>query len=285
MIQVRPVHPLVGAEVSGVDLTRPLDDETFAAIREAFARYSVLVFHDQPVDDEQQMAFSRRFGPLEVTKVGSRGAGTNLAYITNLDENGKRVPLGHKAILTLKANSLWHTDSSFKKVPALASVLTGRIVPPEGGETEFLSTRAVWRELPEDIKRRIDGMVAWHSYFNSRRQIDPEMMTAEEHQAVPPVKQVLVRVHPETGEKALYIASHASHIDGLPEAEGRKLLADLMEFATDRRFVYTHRWKQHDLVIWDNRCTMHRGRPFDYERHDRYMIRTTIAGDGPTVEQ
>jgi alpha-ketoglutarate-dependent 2,4-dichlorophenoxyacetate dioxygenase len=285
MIQIRPVHPMVGAEISGVDLTKPLDDATFAEIRAAFARYSVLVFHDQPVDDEQQMAFSRRFGPLEVTKVGSRGAGGHLAYITNLDESGKRVPLGHRAILNLKANSLWHTDSSFKKVPAMASALTGRIVPPEGAETEYLSTRAVWRELPEATKRRIDGLVAWHSYFNSRRQIDPEMMTAAEHQAVPPVKQVLVRTHPDTGEKALYIASHASHIEGWPEAEGRKLLADLMEFATDRRFVYTHRWRQHDLVIWDNRCTMHRGRPFDYERYDRYMIRTTIAGDGPTVEQ
>jgi alpha-ketoglutarate-dependent 2,4-dichlorophenoxyacetate dioxygenase len=285
MIQVRPVHPSVGAEVSGVDLTRPLDDTAFAAIRAAFARHSVLVFHDQPVDDDQQVAFSRRFGELEPTKVGSRGAGGPLAYITNLDEDGKRVPLGHRAILNLKANALWHTDSSFKKVPAMASALTGRIVPPEGAETEFLSTRAVWQALPAAMKKRIDGMVAWHSYFNSRRQIDPDMMTGEEHQAVPPVKQVLVRVHPETGEKALFIASHASHIDGLPEAEGRALLAELMEFATNRDFVYTHRWRQHDLVIWDNRCTMHRGRPFDYARWDRYMIRTTIAGDAPTVAQ
>jgi len=283
MLDVRPVHPLVGAEVRGLDLTRPLDDATFAAVAEAFARHSVLVFPGQPVNDNQQIAFSRRFGELEITKVGSVGAGTPLAYISNLDAEGRRVPLGHKQVLSLKANALWHTDSSFKKTPAMASALSGRVVPAEGGDTQFLSTRAVWKALPEEMKRKLDGLVAWHSYFNSRRQIDPGMMDAAEHAAVPPVRQQLVRLHAESGEKALFIASHASHIDGWPEEEGRALLAELMEFATQDRFVYTHRWRRHDLVLWDNRCTMHRGRPFDYEGEDRYLIRTTIAGEGPTV--
>lgn len=283
MLDVRPLHPLVGAEVRGLDLTRPLADDVFAEVKRAFDRYSVLVFPGQPVNEDQQIAFSRRFGELEITKVGSVGAGTPLAYISNLDAEGRRVPLGHKQVLSLKANALWHTDSSFKKTPALASALSGRVVPKEGGDTQFLSTRAVWKALPEDKKRQLDGLIAWHSYFNSRRQIDPEMMDAAEHAAVPPVRQQLVRVHPETGEKALYIASHASHIDGWPEAEGRALLAELMAFATNERFVYTHRWTAGDLLLWDNRCTMHRGRPFDYAREDRYLIRTTIAGDGPTV--
>lgn len=282
MLDVRPVHPLVGAEVRGLDLTRPLADETFAEVKRAFDRYSVLIFRGQPVNDEQQIAFSRRFGELEITKVGSVGAGTPLAHITNLKE-GRRVPLGHKQVLSLKANALWHTDSSFKRTPALASALSGRIVPKVGGDTEFLSTRAVWKALPEAKKAELDGLIAWHSYFNSRRQIDPEMMDAAEHAAVPPVRQQLVRVHPETGEKALFIASHASHIDGRPEDEGKALLAELMAFATQSQFVHVHRWQQGDLVLWDNRCTMHRGRPFDYEAEDRYLIRTTVMGEGPTV--
>lgn len=282
MLDVRPVHPLVGAEVRGLDLTRPLDDDTFAGVKRAFDHYSVLIFRGQPVNDEQQIAFSRRFGELEITKVGSVGAGTPLAHISNLKE-GRRVPLGHKQVLSLKANALWHTDSSFKKTPALASALSGRIVPKVGGDTEFLSTRAVWKALPDTKKAKLEGLVAWHSYFNSRRQIDPEMMDAAEHAAVPPVRQQLVRVHPETGEKALFIASHASHIDGWPEEEGKALLAELMAFATQSQFVHVHRWQQGDLVLWDNRCTMHRGRPFDYESEDRYLIRTTVMGEGPTV--
>lgn len=283
MLEVRPVHPMVGAEIRGLDLALPLDDATFAAIRRAFDRYSLLIFPGQPVDDEQQIAFSRRFGTLEITKVGSAGAGTPLAHISNLDAQGRRVPLGHKQVLSLKANALWHTDSSFKRVPALASALSGRIVPGNGGDTEFLSTRAVWKALPEATKAKLDGLIAWHSYFNSRRQIDPQMMDAAEHAAVPPVRQRLVRLHPESGEKALFIASHASHIDGWPEAAGRALLAELMDFATQPHFVHVHRWTKGDLLLWDNRCTMHRGRPFDYENEDRHLIRTTIAGEGPTV--
>ena len=283
MPHFEPLHPRFGARVTGVDLTRPMDDATFAEIRQAFAEYSVLVFPDQSLTDDRQIAFSRRFGPLEPTKVGSRGAGTPLVILSNLDEDGKLVPDAHRFNLVHKANALWHSDSSFKVVPALGSMLSARTVPPTGGETEFAGMIAAWEDLPAATRARIDGRIALHSFATSRDRIDPSLMTQVERDALPPVKQVMVRDIPETGKRALYVGSHAGAILGMPDEEAKTLIDELIAFATRPEIVYCHRWTEGDCVLWDNRAVIHRGRPFDRSRHPRVMVRTTIEGDGPTV--
>ena len=279
MLNVSPVHPHVGAEVSGVDLSGPLDDETFSAIEAVLHRHGVLVFRNQPLSDDQQIAFSRRFGTLELTKPGSLGAGTELVFLTNVDADGNFLTPDHRQVLTHEANSLWHSDSSFKRVPALGSALSARTIPPEGAETQFVNMRTVWNDLPSNMQAKVDGRLALHSFATSRGKIDPTLTSQIERDALPPVRQPIVRIYPPTGDKALYLGSHASHIDGMDEAEGRALIAELMAFATQERFVYTHIWGPHDLVLWDNRCTIHRARPFDAARYVRSMVRTTIAGE------
>lgn len=283
MLDIRPLHPLFGAEVRGYDV-RATADESFAGIREAFEKYSLLVLPGQEIADDEQLAFAKRFGPLEPTKVGTLGAGSGLVHLTNIDPCGQVVPPTHRQWLNTKANQLWHSDSSFKKIPALASLLSGREVPSEGGETQYVSMRAVWRELGDDMRRRLENLVAIHDYGHSRGQIDGELMTPEERKAVPPVKQVMVRRHPVTGEKGLYLGSHVSGIVGMPEKEARALVDELLAFATQPKFVYTHRWRHYDLIIWDNRFTIHRGRPFPVD-HRRTLVRATVAGDAPTVPQ
>lgn len=281
-MELRPLHPLIGAEVLGLDLRRPLGDAAFADLREAFEAFSVLVLRGQDISDDEQVSFSRRFGPLETTKVGSLGHGSNIVILTNIGPDGELMPETDREMLNTRANQLWHSDSSFKLIPALASILSGREVPPEGGETEFVSMRAVYRALPEAMRARIDPLVAIHDYSHSRGKIDTELATPEERAALPPVRQAVVREHPVTGAKALYLGSHACAIEGLPAREGGALIDELLEFATQPRFVCTHRWQPHDLLIWDNRAVIHRGRPFS-ARHRRYLVRTTVAGDAPTA--
>ena len=283
-VTITPLTPVLGAEIGGVDLTRPLDDVTFATIRAAFEEHSVLVFRDQPLDDAQQVAFSERFGPLETTVRANPAAGTYFARQSNLDiDTGEVIPPDDRRMIYQRANFLWHTDSSFKPVPSLCSLLSGRIVPPEGGNTEFASMRAAYDALPEETKRRIEGLVAEHSLVYSRSQVDPTVMTEEQKADVPPARQVLVRTNPVNGRKALFIGAHASHIVGWPVEEGRRLLKELLEFATQPQFCYSHRWQQHDLVLWDNRAVLHRATPYDTVKYKRLMQRTTVAGDAPTV--
>lgn len=283
-VTITPLTPVLGAEIGGVDLTRPLDDATFATIRAAFEEHSVLVFRDQPLDDAQQVAFSERFGPLETTVRANPAAGTYFARQSNLDiDTGEVIPPDDRRMIYQRANFLWHTDSSFKPVPSLCSLLSGRIVPPEGGNTEFASMRAAYDALPEETKRRIEGLVAEHSLVYSRSQVDPTVMTEEQKADVPPARQVLVRTNPVNGRKALFIGAHASHIVGWPVEEGRRLLKELLEFATQPQFCYSHRWQQHDLVLWDNRAVLHRATPYDTVKYKRLMQRTTVAGDAPTV--
>ncbi|HZP91545.1 MAG TPA: TauD/TfdA family dioxygenase [Burkholderiales bacterium] len=284
MLDIRPLHPLFGAEIRGIAVSGQVDDAVFAEIRGAFERYSLLVLRGQDITDDQQLAFSRRFGPLETTKVGTVGEGTELVFLTNIGPDGAIVPETHRQWLNTRANQLWHSDSSFKRVPALASLLSGREVPHRGGETQFVGMRAVWRELPEAQKRRVEGRVAVHDYAYSRGKIDPHLATEPERRALPPVRQTMVRVHPLTGEKGLYIGSHACGIEGMAQEDGRALIAELLDFATQPRFVHTHRWQRHDLLIWDNRFVIHRGRPFPSNRR-RYLVRTTVAGDAPTAPQ
>ncbi|HEX9820710.1 MAG TPA: TauD/TfdA family dioxygenase [Methylomirabilota bacterium] len=287
-LSIRRLHARFVAEVSGVELRARLDDATFAAIRDAFEEHSVLVFHDQRWSDEEQIAFTRRFGPLEETTTSiarNTQVAPQIADLSNVDPEGRMMSAEDRRMLYHKGNQLWHSDSSFKRVPAMASLLSAREVPPEGGETEYASLRAAWAALPRSMQERLDGLVAVHSFAYSRSLIAPGLLLPEQEAALPPVKQALVRANPVNGRKAVYLGSHASHILGMPVEEGRALLRELLEGATRPANVYQHRWRAGDAVMWDNRAVLHRGRPWDTTRYRRVMHRTTIAGDGPTVPE
>ena len=290
-IEVSPLHPTLGAELRGVDLTRPVSPEAFAEIETAFDRHGILVFREQAVTDEQQLAFSRLFGPLEVNP-NYAGAKMRLradvADISNLDAEGRVLARDDRRNLFNLGNQLWHTDSSFKRIPAKCSLLSARELPSSGpmgaGETEFADLRAAWDALPEARKRELDGLVVEHSIFRSRSQIGFANFNDEIFKQLPPVPQALVRHHPASGRTSLYLASHASHIVGWPVEKGRALIEELIAFATQPQFVYQHRWTVGDLVIWDNRCTMHRGRPYD-DTQRRVLHRTTVSDYANTLEQ
>ncbi|MCW5745548.1 MAG: TauD/TfdA family dioxygenase [Alphaproteobacteria bacterium] len=272
-----PLGPGFGVEVRGVGLIDVASSaDAYAAVRAAFEEHSVLLFRNQSVTDDIQTAFSRAFGPLELTKVSSVGSGTFYARLTNIGPDGALVPPTHRQALTARANQLWHTDSSFKQTPALASVLSARIVPGHGGETQFTSTRQAWDRLPPALQERLRDAVATHSYANSRSQIDPRMVTPEEHATLPPVRWRMSWRNPVNGRRALYIASHAYAIDGMGDNEAKALLARLTEEATQPQHTYIHRWLPGDVVMWDNRATMHRGRPWP-DAETRSMVRTTIS--------
>jgi alpha-ketoglutarate-dependent 2,4-dichlorophenoxyacetate dioxygenase len=286
-IQVSPLHPTLGAEVRGVNLTRALTSEVFAEIEAAFNSYGILVLPGQPVSDEQQLAFSRLFGPLEVNP-NYAGAKMRLrpdvADISNLDAEGRVLARDDRRNLFNLGNQLWHTDSSFKQIPAKCSLLSARELPSSGGETEFADLRAAWDALPQSRKRTFDGLIVEHSIFRSRSQIGFADFNDEIFKQLPPVRQVLVRHHPASCRTSFYLASHASHIIGWPVEEGRALIEELIAFSTQPQFVYQHRWTVGDLVIWDNRCTMHRGRPYD-DTQRRVLHRTTVSDVANTLEQ
>ena len=290
-IQVSQLHPTLGAEVRGVDLTLAVTPEVFAEIEAAFNRFGILVFPEQPIRDEQQLAFSQLFGPLEVNP-NYAGAKMRLrpdiADISNLDAEGRVLARDDRRNLFNLGNQLWHTDSSFKRIPAKCSLLSARELPSSGpvggGETEFADLRAAWDALPEARKRELDGLVVEHSIFRSRSQIGFADFNDEIFRQLPPVPQALVRHHAASGRTSLYLASHASHIIGWPVEKGRALLEELIAFATQPQFVYQHRWTVGDLVIWDNRCTMHRGRPCD-DTQRRVLHRTTVSDRANTLEQ
>ncbi|HKA71034.1 MAG TPA: TauD/TfdA family dioxygenase [Xanthobacteraceae bacterium] len=282
-MHVVPLGPGFAAELRGVTLAEvAADDAVYRETRAAFEEHSVLVFRGQDVTDDAQLAFSRRFGPLEVTKVGSQGAGTNLVILSTIDENGKVVPADHRLALRNKANQLWHTDSTFKRVPALASVLSARIIPERGGETEYVSTRLAFARLEEPLRRRLENSFAWHDYAHSRGKIAPDLASPEERAALPPQCWRMTWKNPSNGRAALYLASHAYAIEGVEHAAAQDLLAELIDAATAPGLSYVHAWRNGDVVMWDNRATMHRGRPWP-PHVARLMVRTTIsatAADG-----
>jgi alpha-ketoglutarate-dependent 2,4-dichlorophenoxyacetate dioxygenase len=279
-IKVTPLTPVFAAQVDGADIRQPVDEATWAEIRAAFEEHSVLVFRGADLDDDTQIAFSRRFGNLEITKSINPAAGTPFARQSNLDiKTGEVIPPDDRRMVYQLANMLWHSDSSFKPVPSLCSLLSARIVPPEGGATEFASTRAAYPSLPDAINRRVEHAVAVHDFAWSRDQVRSGFFTAEERAVYPPVRHPVVRANPVNGRKALFLGAHASHIEGLPIEDGRALLREVLEHVTQPRFRYRHEWTQGDLVIWDNRCVLHRATPYDSTRHQRLLQRTTIAGD------
>lgn len=284
-LTTRKLHPLLGAEIVGIDV-KNVDDATFKAIVDAFNEHSVLLFRGQSLADEEQVSWSRRFGPLETTirSIASQEkTPEHIANLTNVDAEDRLIPAGDKRNIFNAGNQMWHTDSSFKKVPAMASLLSAREIPPEGGETQYASMRVGYARLPEDLQRFLEGKVAIHSFVYSRGLIDDGLLPPEHAAQVPPVRQALVRVNPVNGRKAFYVGSHACEIVGMPTPEARALLRELREAATRPELVYTHRWRVGDLVMWDNRCMLHRGRPWNESRYRRVMHRTTVAGEGPTA--
>jgi alpha-ketoglutarate-dependent 2,4-dichlorophenoxyacetate dioxygenase len=287
---VCPVTPGFVAEVGDVDLSQPVAVPDLLAIREAFARYAVLIFPNQHLSADQHLDFARLFGPLETTIAIYRGEARlrlreEFADVSNLDHNNELWGEESRVRLFQLGNRLWHTDSSFKRLPALASLLYARSIPPVGGHTEFADERAAYDALADDMKRRLSSLVAEHSIFNSRARLGFSNFNDEERRAMPPVPQAIVRTIPESGRKSLYLASHAGRILGMPDAEGRALIDQLVAHATQRQFVYTHRWRVHDLVMWDNRCTMHRGTEFDDLRWKRDVQRATVCDVANSCEQ
>ena len=286
---VWPVTDQFVAEIGDVDLSKQLPDGDFRIVEDAFERYAVLVFPDQVLSQQQHIAFAKRFGPIdrsmivEVEGAKARVPG-EIADVSNLDSQGEILAPGNRLRLFQLGNQLWHTDSAFKHVPAKASLLYQRSVAQTGGQTEFADLRAAWDALPEAMKRKVEGLVAEHAIAYSRAKLG-FAMTENEQRALPPVRQALVRRHPASGRTSLYLAAHAGRILGMPDAAGRALLAELMEFATQRQFVHTHRWRTNDVVMWDNRCTMHRGRPFDDQRWKRDAQRATVEDVANTLEQ
>jgi alpha-ketoglutarate-dependent 2,4-dichlorophenoxyacetate dioxygenase len=289
VITITALHPCLGAEVHGVDLTKPVSHTDFQQIVSAFDRHSVLIFPSQPITDEQQITFSEMFGKLEIRNTYARERERiplpQVNDISNVDHEGKLLSPDDRQRMFTLGNLLWHTDSSFKQIPSICSLLSGREVSPEGGETEFADMRAAYDALGPERQRALDGLIVEHSIYHSRSQTGFADFNDSIFSKMPPVQQMLVRRHPGSGRMSLYLASHASHIIGWPVETGRALIAELMAFATQPRFVYSHTWRTNDLVMWDNRCTMHRGRPYDDLKYRRVMHRTTVQDIANTVDQ
>ncbi len=289
-VKTRQVGPCFAAEVEGVDISRPLSREDIAAIHAGMDQYAVLVFHDQKVDDAQQLAFTQSLGQIEHAIGTSLRAAdeyrlpTTFADVSNLDQHNRVFARDDRRRLFGLGNRLWHSDSSFKATPAKYSLLHALSVPTRGGNTEFAYMVAAYDTLDAETKAEVEDLVCEHSQIFSRQQLGFTDFTDEERARFAPVRQRLVRTHPATGRKSLYLSSHAGSIVGWPVPEARAFLRDLVEHGTQRQFVYAHRWTVGDLVMWDNRQTMHRARPFP-ANEPRDMRRTTLMGDGPTVAQ
>jgi alpha-ketoglutarate-dependent 2,4-dichlorophenoxyacetate dioxygenase len=289
-IKITPLHQVFVGEVSGADLREPMTPEQVAAIEAGMDRYAVLVFRDQQITDEQQIAFSQNFGKIEdsrggnITKPHEKRLQPLMVDVSNLDQSSKPYARDDRRRMFNLGNRLWHSDSSFRPIPAKYSLLSARVIATTGGNTEFADMRAAYDALDEKTKTEIEGLICEHSLMYSRGLLGFSEFSPEERGMFKPVRQRLVRTHPVTGRKSLYLASHAGTIIGWPMPEARAFLRDLTEHATQREFVYVHHWRQFDLVVWDNRQTMHRVRRFD-DREVRDMRRTTVAGDTMTTAQ
>lgn len=276
-MELKLLGPGFAAEVRGVGLAEVAErDDAYAGVRAAFEAHSVLVFRSQPITDELQIAYSKRFGPLEIAKAASRGEGTPFSVLTNIEPDGSLVPPDHKEALRARANQLWHTDSCFKDPPALASVLSARVIAPVGGETEFASMRLGWERLPEATRARLKDAYAWHDYAHSRGKIAPHLASERERATLPPVRWRIRWRNPANGRDSLYMASHTFAIDGMAQEEAQSLIAELIEHTTAPGHTYLHRWQPGDVIMWDNRCVLHRGRPWPGDK-PRHVVRTTIT--------
>jgi alpha-ketoglutarate-dependent 2,4-dichlorophenoxyacetate dioxygenase len=289
-LAIRQLQKHFVGEVSGLDLRVPLTREQAAEVEAAMDKYAVLVFHDQDITDEQQLGFALNFGEREqarggtIVKKDEYRLTTGLNDVSNLGKDGKPLARDSRAHLFNLGNCLWHSDSSFRPIPAKFSLLSARVVNPKGGNTEFADMRAAYDALDDETKAEIEDLICEHSLMYSRGSLGFLDYTDEEKAMFKPVLQRLVRTHPVHGRKSLYLSSHAGAILGMSMPEARLLLRDLTEHATQPEFVYVHKWKLHDLVMWDNRQTMHRVRRYD-QSQPRDMRRATVAGTEPTVAQ
>jgi len=283
--EVRPLTPKIGAEIRGLDLSEPLPDEIMEKVRKVWLDHVVAVFPEQDVDDEQHIEFSKQLGELELINMAAlqMDGRPEIFEATNLDANDN-IMLDENPVLAInRGNQKWHSDSSFKTVPATASMLHAYIVPKEGGETEFANMAAAYDALEDETKQRCEGLIAIHDFYWSRRDVNEQALTQEERDAIPPVRHPLIRVHPETGRKAIYVGSHTREIEGWDFEESRTLIDSLIEHGTQAEFTYRHKWNAGDMVLWDNRAVMHRGAAFEDQKVKRRLHRTTIAGTGPTL--
>lgn len=280
---VTPVHKLIGARIEELNIAHDTDSDVVSQLWSLIRRYDLLIIPNQRLTDEQQIEFSEQLGPLETTKPGSTGAGTKLVTLSNLDTDGYPVEPSHRQNLIRRANQLWHADSSFKPIPAKLSILSARKIPDHGGETQFVNMRSVYTALPKHEQEKCDGYIAIHDFAHSRKTVDPHLMTDEERAAVPPVRQPLTIDHDEHRGRSLYIGSHVSHIEGLSKNCSQQLINRLITFSTQDKFIYSHHWKVHDLLIWNNLTVIHRGTPLPDPLMPRVLVRTTIAGDKPLI--
>jgi alpha-ketoglutarate-dependent 2,4-dichlorophenoxyacetate dioxygenase len=289
-IETRPLHPTIGALMTGIDTRRPQSAAEIAAVEAAMDRHAVLVLPGQDIDDAQQLAFTRNFGPLQeganttLTATTMR-LGAAFADVSNLDKDNRRLERNDRRRMAALGNRLWHSDATFRVVPARYSLLSGRVVTTQGGNTEFADMRAAYDALDDATKREIEPLICEHSLIYSRGQLGFTDFTDDERIAMRPVRHRLVRTHPVTGRKSLLLSAHIGAIVGWPRPEAMAFVRDLMEHATRPEFVYVHRWTRDDLVIWDNRTTMHRVRRFDDLAIVRDMRRTTTMSEGPTADQ
>jgi alpha-ketoglutarate-dependent 2,4-dichlorophenoxyacetate dioxygenase len=290
-ISIRPLHPHFAGEVSGLDITQPLSRDAVAAIEAGMDRYAVLAFPDQPLTDEQQCVFSRKFGDLEVTLIGQLskpeerrlGDRLELGDISNLDARNRLRARDDQKRMYALANRLWHSDASFRAHGAGYTLLHARVVPSKGGNTEFADMRAAYDALDDATKTEIEDLVCEHSIVFSREQIGFAVEDGGNADKLRPVRHRLVATHPVTGRKSLYLSSHIGGIAGWPVPEARAFIRDLTEHATQAAFVYTHKWRVNELVMWDNRTVMHRARRFDDMHEVRDLRRTSIKGTGVTA--
>ena len=271
---VKKLHDNFGISIENIDINS-LNANEKKEIVDLFEEHSLVIIKKQVINEQEQINFTKLFGELELTKPGTLGTNSNLVILTNIDETGKVVDTDHKQSKNDRANQQWHSDSSFKIIPAHASILSGKQVPTEGGNTEFVSMRVVYENLKKDIKEKVLNLEAVHHFAHSRSKIDIKMVSQIEFDKFPPVVQPMVKTNPKNKKRALYFGSHTAYVKDLPEKESEELLTYLKEFSSQEKFIYSHTWEENDLLIWDNRSILHRGTNYN-PKEPRYLVRTTV---------
>ncbi|MDC6452010.1 TauD/TfdA family dioxygenase [Alphaproteobacteria bacterium] len=283
-MKINKLGAFIGVEIKDLDVTNIQDKKVINEILELLSEFSVVIIRNQNISDDEHIRFSEFFGELELTKVGTDGSGSKLIILRNFDEDGNIVPPSDRQRLNNLANQEWHSDSSFKKIPSKMSLLSAKMIPSKGGNTEFLSMRAVYNSLPDDLKLMIEDKFCWHDYSHGRSKIDPNLVTPQERKALPPVKQKLVLKSNKHG-KSLYLGAHCSKVDGMNEKDSAELLNNILQYTNDQKLVYSHVWEPHDLIMWDNRAVLHRATPIKGKVEKRLMVRTTVAGETSTINE
>ena len=291
-MNIVPLHEEFGAQVSGVELSKPLDAATQERLEQAINRYSVLLFRDargpsQPIDSDQQIRFSQYFGTLEEEHVTyySTGSISYVGRIGNILPDGTQFKADTRKARSQSANNMWHSDSSFREIPSLYSLLVAHEVPDEAGETEFVSARSAYQRLHANVQKNINHKVGIHDYIYSRTKVGEDAVSDGQRTYMRPVRQRLVRTNPVTGEHNFFVGSHVRSIEGMDDQSAQPLIRDLIDEATRKTSIYRHDWQQGDVVMWDNRCVLHRGCGYDADRYRRLLLQTRLRGNGPSLAE